>query len=75
MIFRYIRSSRSFCVEINAVQELFKRIGKVVRLQLRYDRAGRSLGTAFVTYQDAQDAEEAVKQFDGANANGTPIIT
>ncbi|CEJ95011.1 hypothetical protein VHEMI10514 [[Torrubiella] hemipterigena] len=55
------------------LDELFKRIGPIVRLQLRYDRAGRSLGTAYVTYKEKHDAEEAVKQFDGANANGQPI--
>ena len=38
-----------------------------------YDRADRSLGTAFVTYDDPRDAREAVRQFDGANANGQPI--
>ncbi|KAF5715292.1 RNA export factor binding protein [Fusarium globosum] len=55
------------------IQELFRRIGPVVRLQLRYDRAGRSEGTAYVTYELKEDAQEAVKQFDGANANGQPI--
>ncbi|RSL57148.1 hypothetical protein CEP51_014283 [Fusarium floridanum] len=55
------------------LDELFRRIGPVVRLQLRYDRAGRSEGTAYVTYEQKEDAEEAVRQFDGANANGQPI--
>ena len=54
-------------------QELFQRIGPVSRLQLRYDRAGRSEGTAYVTYESKEDAQEAVKQFDGANANGELI--
>ena len=35
------------------------------------DRAGRSEGTAYVTYELKEDAMEAIKQFDGANANGT----
>ncbi|KAF5026259.1 hypothetical protein F66182_1649 [Fusarium sp. NRRL 66182] len=55
------------------LDELFKRIGPVSRLQLRYDRAGRSEGTAYVTYELKEDAQEAIKQFDGANANGQPI--
>ena len=42
----------------------------MVKLQLRYDRAGRSEGTAYVTYESKEDAFEAIKQFDGANANG-----
>lgn len=54
-------------------QELFKRIGPILKLQLRYDRAGRSEGTAFVTYELKEDAQEAIRQFDGANANGTHL--
>ncbi|TQS33264.1 hypothetical protein Golomagni_06399 [Golovinomyces magnicellulatus] len=55
------------------LDELFKRIGTVVRLQLRYDRQDRSEGVAYVTYEKKEDAEEAIRQFDGANANGQPI--
>ncbi|PHH62019.1 hypothetical protein CDD81_7643 [Ophiocordyceps australis] len=55
------------------LDELFTRIGPVTRLQLLYDRAGRSEGTAFVTYESRDDAKEAIRQFDGANANGQPI--
>ncbi|KAF4455879.1 hypothetical protein F53441_1870 [Fusarium austroafricanum] len=60
-------------LDVGGPHELFRRIGPVVRLQLRYDRAGRSEGTAYVTYELKEDAQEAVKQFDGANANGQPI--
>ncbi|KAH7329297.1 hypothetical protein B0I35DRAFT_419892 [Stachybotrys elegans] len=55
------------------LEELFWRIGRVSRLQLQYDRAGRSEGTAYVTYERRDDAQEAIRQFDGANANGQPI--
>lgn len=55
--------------EADREQELFARIGPVSKLTLRYDRAGRSEGTAYVTYESKEDAEEAVRQFDGANAN------
>ncbi|KAM0481319.1 hypothetical protein ACHAPX_003423 [Trichoderma viride] len=55
------------------LDELFRRIGPITKLQLRYDRSGRSEGVAFVTYEDNEDAAEAIKQFDGANANGQPI--
>lgn len=33
----------------------------------------RSLGTAFVTYRDPRDAEDAVAEYNGCNANGQPI--
>jgi RNA recognition motif-containing protein len=51
-------------------QDLFERIGPVDELNLTYDRAGRSNGVAFVTYQSPQDAKRAIREFDGANAKG-----
>ena len=38
-----------------------------------YDRSDRSTGTAFVTYISPDDARQAVREFDGANAYGQPI--
>ena len=55
------------------VYELFTRIASVKDVKLQYDRAGRSEGTAFVTYDHIADARAAVKEFDGANAKGQPI--
>ncbi|TAQ88347.1 hypothetical protein B7494_g3325 [Chlorociboria aeruginascens] len=54
-------------------QDLFNRIGPVAKLSLTYDRAGRSEGIAYVTYESVQDARRAIREFDGANANGQPI--
>ena len=54
-------------------QELFTRIGPISKLQLVYDRADRSTGIAFVSYTDPRDAEDALREFDGANAYGQPI--
>lgn len=39
---------------------------------MKYDRAGRSEGTAFVTYESPQDASRAIREYDGANAAGMP---
>ncbi|KAL2122913.1 hypothetical protein VTJ04DRAFT_3368 [Mycothermus thermophilus] len=55
------------------LEGLFSRIGPLVTLELKYDRAGRSEGTAFVTYESHRDALQAIKEFDGANAAGQPI--
>ncbi|KAH9891408.1 RNA-binding domain-containing protein [Xylariomycetidae sp. FL2044] len=52
---------------------LFSRIGPVTKLQLIYDRAGRSEGIAYVTYETRNDANAAIREFDGANAKGQPI--
>lgn len=48
-------------------------MGPILKLDILYDRAGRSTGTAFVTYESYHDARAAIKDFDGANANGQPI--
>ena len=58
---------------LTSIQELFNRIGPVLSARLLYDRSDRSQGTAFVTYEDPRDARLAVREFDGANANGQPI--
>lgn len=42
-------------------------------VKLRYDRAGRSEGVAFVSYNRVDDANAAIREFDGANAKGQPI--
>ncbi|KIW04590.1 uncharacterized protein PV09_04338 [Verruconis gallopava] len=55
------------------VRELFTRIGEVSSVELLYDRQDRSRGIAYVTMPDIRDARDAVRDFDGANANGQPI--
>ncbi|KAH6671240.1 putative RNA binding protein [Halenospora varia] len=55
------------------LDDLFNRIGPVLKLSLVYDRAGRSEGIAYVTYDSASDAKRAIREFDGANAKGQPI--
>ncbi|KKZ67951.1 hypothetical protein EMCG_06383 [[Emmonsia] crescens] len=55
------------------LEDLFTRIGPINTLSLRYDRAGRSEGVAFVTYKRLVDAQTAIREFDGANAKGQPI--
>ncbi|KAI6711071.1 RNA binding domain-containing protein [Marssonina coronariae] len=55
------------------LDDLFNRIGPVIKLSLTYDRAGRSEGVAYVTYETASDAKAAIREFDGANAKGQPI--
>jgi len=54
----------------DTTQGLFKRIGPIQHLKLVYDRAGRSEGIAYVTYESHQDAKDAIREFDGANAAG-----
>lgn len=58
---------------LTGAKGLFRSIGPVSRLELRYDRAGRSEGVAFVTYESHRDALDAIREFDGANAAGKPF--
>jgi THO complex subunit 4 len=53
---------------------LFNRIGPVLKTSLTYDRAGRSEGIAYVTYESALDAKQAIREFDGANAKGEQVL-
>ena len=62
-----------FRPKTNIIQDLFERIAPVTDLAMKYDRAGRSEGTAFVTYAHVADARTAIREFDGANAKGQPI--
>ncbi|KAI1435713.1 RNA-binding domain-containing protein [Xylaria sp. CBS 124048] len=55
------------------LEELFNRIGRVRKLELLYDRAGRSEGVSYVTYESHSDALNAIREFNGANAKGQPI--
>ncbi|KAI5925238.1 hypothetical protein F4810DRAFT_70075 [Camillea tinctor] len=55
------------------LEGLFSKIGPITKVELLYDRAGRSEGVAFVTYDRREHASEAVRDFDGANAKGQPI--
>lgn len=52
------------------IEGLFRRIGPVLSTELVYDRAGRSDGVAYITYEIYDDAKEAIREFDGANAKG-----
>ncbi|KAI1190007.1 hypothetical protein F5B17DRAFT_389129 [Nemania serpens] len=55
------------------LEGLFNKIGPVSKLDLLYDRAGRSEGVAFVTYESRDDALDSIREFNGANAKGQPI--
>ncbi|KAG8525867.1 uncharacterized protein KY384_000627 [Bacidia gigantensis] len=55
------------------LEDLFTRIAPITSLSLVYDRAGRSTGTAYVSYDSIGAANRAIREFDGANAAGQPI--
>jgi len=53
---------------------IFGTIGTLVRDPIiRYDRSGRSSGTAIISFETAAEATRAKKQFDGILAKGQPM--
>ncbi|KAF8068841.1 hypothetical protein FPV67DRAFT_1092872 [Lyophyllum atratum] len=53
---------------------IFGQIGTLVREPLiRYDRSGRSSGTAIIAFETSIEATRAKKQFDGILAKGQPM--
>ncbi|PWN53192.1 hypothetical protein IE53DRAFT_384336 [Violaceomyces palustris] len=55
------------------LKSLFEQIGPLNKAYIKYDRSGRSTGTAVVIYQDVQHATEAKDEYDGAKAKGQVI--
>ena len=53
--------------------ELFTRIGPILNIRLTYDKSGRSNGVAYVTFSSLADANEAIREFNGANAAGSNL--
>ncbi|KAL4067028.1 hypothetical protein V8B97DRAFT_2009679 [Scleroderma yunnanense] len=53
---------------------IFGQVGTLVREpHIRYDRSGRSSGVAIISFENAEDATHAKKQFDGKVAKGQPM--
>ncbi|KAF7325663.1 RRM domain-containing protein [Mycena kentingensis (nom. inval.)] len=53
---------------------IFGQIGTLVNEpRIRYDRSGRSSGTAYVTFETVAEATRAKRQYDGILAKGQPM--
>lgn len=55
------------------LRDVFGRVGDIRRIDITYDKAGRSEGIAHIIYATSDEANLAVSEFNGANARGTPI--
>jgi|SRR5688572_25611012 RNA recognition motif-containing protein len=56
------------------IQDLFAQVGTVTETMLMQDRAtGQSRGFAFVTMSTPQEAQEAIKKFDGTDFQGRSL--
>lgn len=66
--------SLSWNVNDQSLAEHFSRIGAITEAKVINDReTGRSRGFGFVTFQNANDAQEAVNQLDGTELDGRTI--
>lgn len=55
------------------LMQLFSKLGTVVRNKVIYDSLGRSKGKAFVEFEKAENAAEAIKEYNGVDLDGRTI--
>ncbi|KAI0656879.1 RNA-binding domain-containing protein [Cubamyces menziesii] len=71
---RIIVSNLHYEITPKDLTQIFGQIGTLVREpQIRYDRSGRSLGVAVITFETPAEATRAKKQFDGILAKNQPM--
>lgn len=62
-----------WAVDTNDVKELFSDVGPVKKAVVHYDKSGRSLGTAEVTFLTREAAIRAIKQYHNIPLDGRPM--
>ncbi|KAJ7858724.1 hypothetical protein B0H13DRAFT_2075764 [Mycena leptocephala] len=71
---RLVVTNLHYEISAKDLTAIFGQIGTLVcEPEIRYDRSGRSSGTAIVSFETVAEATRARKQFDGILAKGQPM--
>ncbi|KAJ6627966.1 hypothetical protein B0H10DRAFT_1992943 [Mycena sp. CBHHK59/15] len=71
---KLVVSNLHYDISAKDLMAIFGQIGTLVcEPHIRYDRSGRSAGSALVTFETPAEATRAKKQFDGILAKGQPM--
>jgi RNA recognition motif-containing protein len=64
----------AWATDDSSFRTAFEQFGSVTDAKVITDRdTGRSRGFGFITFENADDAQEAIKQMDGSNLDGRSI--